>query len=316
MTEHVRLLIDCDPGHDDALALWTAADHAEIVGITTVHGNAPLEHTTRNALVCCELAGLDVPVHAGAERPMVGEPSYGEAVHGATGLDGPEPVEPRRPPDGADAVGFLIDTIRGTEGLWLVATGPLTNVASALRRAPDLVDRLAGVSLMGGSTGAGNRTPVAEFNVLADPEAAAIVFACGARPLVMSGLNLTMQFAVDDDFVAHVAEVDTPLTRFCAAFLDFYLDRQSRVLGRRTGPAHDVCAVLAVTHTGLLRTEARHVDVELTGQLTRGMTVVDERPFPHLAERANTEVAYGIDTATARRVLLDSIHAAARRGAS
>ncbi|MGD9999970.1 MAG: nucleoside hydrolase, partial [Ilumatobacteraceae bacterium] len=196
------IVLDCDPGHDDAIAIIVAARHTDLLGITTVAGNAPLERTTRNALIVRELLGIDVPVHSGAARPLVAEPKHAEYVHGASGMDGAELPEPTRPVDGTDAVEFIVETCRANEGTWLVPVGPLTNIALALRVAPDLARRIAGISLMGGGT-VGNRTPVAEFNIWADPEAAAAVFGYGG-PLVMSGLDLTFQFQATPARIAAV----------------------------------------------------------------------------------------------------------------
>ncbi|MDH4147077.1 MAG: nucleoside hydrolase [Acidimicrobiia bacterium] len=311
MSERPRLLVDCDPGHDDALALAVAARHADVVGITTVAGNAPLEHTTRNALVLRDLLELDAPVHAGADRPLVAPPRHAPQVHGPSGLDGPAPRQPTRDADGDDAAAFIVDTCRAEEGIWLVAIGPLTNVALALRRAPDLAGRLGGISLMGGSATAGNVTPTAEFNVWADPEAAAAVFASGVRPLVMSGLNLTRQFALDDDFVGGLRQAADERATFYAELLDYYLDRQEITSGRRAAVAHDVCAVLAVTHPELIAAEMRPVQVETAGALTRGMTVVDERRYPGREDRANTAVGYAIDAERATALVRGAIVAAA-----
>ena len=300
-----RIIIDCDPGHDDALALITAAVHADIVGITTVAGNAPLEATTRNALIVAELAGITAPVHAGAERPLVAEARHAGQVHGKSGLDGPPPREPRGRPASDDAVAWLIETIRSQEGLWLVPLGPLTNVALAFRQAPDLPRRLAGVSLMGGSSDVGNRTATAEFNVWADPEAAAMVFDAGVERLLMCGLNLTRQLTADEVFIARLRSSGHGAARFCADLIGFYVDRYEEQTGRRAAVLHDVCAVLAVTHPDLFEFERRHVVVELNGTHTRGMTVVDERT--RLSEAANASVAYRIDAPVALEILHEAI---------
>ena len=153
-TSRPRIVLDCDPGHDDAIAIVVAAHLCELVGITTVAGNAPLTRTTHNALVMRELLAIDTPVHSGASRPLLAEQIAASDVHGASGLDGADLDEPRRPADSDDAVAFLVESCRSEPGLWIVAVGPLTNVAVALRRAPDLADEIAGISLMGGGRSA------------------------------------------------------------------------------------------------------------------------------------------------------------------
>ena len=209
MTE--RIILDCDPGLDDAIAIAVALRHAEVIGITTVGGNVDVEQTTINALVFCELLGRpDVPVHAGHDEPLRGR-RVQRAVdyHGPRGTGNVELVPPGRGPDSTDAVGWIVETARADPGAWLVATGPLSNVARALQAAPDLVDHLAGISWMGGSSTHGNTTAAAEFNCFADPEAAAVVFAAGHANLSMAGLNVTLQVLCDrpwiDDLAARVA---------------------------------------------------------------------------------------------------------------
>ncbi len=301
-----RILLDCDPGHDDALALLLAARHSDLLGVTTVSGNAPLAATTRNALLTLQLAGLDVPVHAGASRPLVAEAKHAPDIHGESGLGGPVLPELTRTAAGSDAVRFIIDTVRGTENVWLVAVGPLTNVALALRAAPDIAERLAGVSIMGGSAGFGNRTATAEFNIWADPEAAQMVFSSGVK-LIMCGLNVTHQFMVLEDDVARIRALGNPVATFAADLLSFYARAYADAFfGRAEGPLHDPCAVLALTHPELLKTEARHVTVELRGEHTRGMTVVDERAAGVGAE-ANVQVAYKIEREGALAVLVETL---------
>lgn len=273
-----RVLLDCDPGHDDAMAIVAAAHHAELVGITTVAGNAPLDRTTHNALVMRDLLDLDVPVHAGSPRPLVAEPRPAAFVHGDSGLDGADLPTPTTPLDGIDAVGFIVDTCRTLDDVWLVPVGPLTNIALALRAAPDIADRIAGISLMGGGT-FGNRTPTGEFNVWADPEAAAIVFGYGG-PLVMAGLDVTHRFQATPERIATIDALDGTLAAVLADLLGFfsanYLSRHDP--GSMHGAAvHDPLAVFAVTHPDLFGREARHVAIETRGEHTRGMTVIDQR---------------------------------------
>ncbi|HUS42544.1 MAG TPA: nucleoside hydrolase [Ilumatobacteraceae bacterium] len=273
-----RVLLDCDPGHDDALAIVAAARYSDLVGITTVAGNAPLDRTTHNAMVMRDLLGLDVPVHAGSPRPLLAEASAAAFVHGDSGLDGADLPAPTTALDGTDAVSFIIETCRTTADVWLVPVGPLTNIALALRAAPDIAERIAGISLMGGGT-FGNRTPAAEFNVWADPEAAAIVFGYGG-PLVMAGLDVTHQFQATRARIGAIEALPGRLAAVLADLLRFFSEnyRVRHEPGSMQGAAvHDPLAVFAVTHPGLLGRSARHVAIETTGEHTRGMTVIDQR---------------------------------------
>jgi inosine-uridine nucleoside N-ribohydrolase len=283
------IILDCDPGHDDAIAIVVAAHDTELLGITSVAGNAPLDRTTHNALVIRELLGIDVPVHSGAVRPLIAEASPAAFVHGESGLDGADLPEPTRPLDSTDAVGFIIDTCRAREGTWIVAVGPLTNVALALRAAPDLVSRIGGISIMGGGS-FGNRSAVAEFNIWADPDAAAIVFGdagSSGRPLIMAGLDVTHQFVATPERIERVAAIGGRLATVFADLLTFfsetYVGRHDDIAG---APMHDPLAVLALTAPELFQRARRHVAVETAGALTRGMTVIDnrtltERPHPN-----------------------------------
>lgn len=307
----VPVVLDCDPGHDDVLAIVAAARHTELLGITTVAGNAPLDRTTYNALVIRDLLGIDVPVHSGAERPLVAESKSAPAVHGASGLDGAPLPPPTRPVDSPDAVSFIVEACRQREGAWIVATGPLTNVALALRAAPDLANRISGVSVMGGGS-FGNRTAAAEFNLWADPEAAAMVFSASpfpAGPLVMAGLDVTHQFTANPARIEAVVSIGGLLAATLADLLRFfygtYVERTDRdaIDG---APMHDVLAVLALTHPELFHRDTRHVVVETTGTHTRGMTLIDER---RLIERPapNVDVLRSVDSDAAFDVLLAAI---------
>jgi inosine-uridine nucleoside N-ribohydrolase len=296
----VPMILDCDPGHDDAIAIIVAARHAALLGITTVAGNAPLARTTHNALVMRELLAIDVPVHAGAARPLLAEPRPAAMVHGESGLDGADLPPPTRDVDGRDAAGFIIDTCRQHDGVWIVAVGPLTNIALALRTAPDLAQRIAGISVMGGGT-FGNRSAVAEFNIWADPEAAAAVFSYGG-PLVMAGLDLTHQLLATAERIEVVRGLPGRLAAILADLLGFfsgtYIGRHDDIAG---APVHDPCAVLALTHPDLFERTPRHVAVETAGALTRGMTVIDrrtlvERPPPNcdVLEQIAADDAFGV----------------------
>jgi len=300
----LNIVIDCDPGHDDALALMVGHRYANVMGITTVSGNAPLADTSRNALALAELAGWSTPVHSGAAAPLSGKPLHATHVHGETGLGGAGLPEPTRTLAGRDAPGFLLEASRRAPGLWVVAIGPLTNVALALERDPGFAGRVAGISIMGGSATAGNVTRAAEFNIWADPEAAAVVFDSGAR-LKMCGLNLTTQLRSSDGLIPRLAGRGA-VPDLVARLFAFLHDRMEDLSGERRAVLPDPCAVLALTHPQLIRFEPRAVDVELAGEWTRGMTVVDERTLRR-RDPPNTEVAYDIEADAALEVVLESV---------
>ena len=299
------IILDCDPGHDDALAIVAAARYANLIGITTVSGNAPIESTTHNALVMKDLLGLKVPVHKGATRPLVAPPQYATYVHGESGLDGADLPAPTSRVDSDDAVGYIIDTCRGTEGLWLVPTGPLTNIAMALRLAPDLKDRVAGISVMGGGT-FGNRTTAAEFNIWVDPEAADVVFGYGGN-LVMAGLHLTHQFRATQARIDRVKKLPGRLANVLGDLMQFFTNTyMSRHHGMDGGAVHDPCAVLALTHPDLFVRRPAHVVIELNGTHTRGMTLIDQRDLKEVRP-PNCEVLWEIQADRGFDLLIDAI---------
>lgn len=306
------MILDCDPGHDDAIAIVVAARHTELLGVTSVAGNAPIESTTRNALVMRDLVGGGFPVHRGASRPLVAEPVFATYVHGESGLDGADLPEPTRPADSDDAVGFLIDTCRARDGVWIVATGPLTNVALALHQAPDLAQRVAGISVMGGGL-FGNRSAVAEYNIWADPEAASIVMGYGG-PLVLSGLHVTHQLQATPQRIERIRSLPGRLPSVLADLLTFFSEAYIRRHEDMEGAAvHDPCAVLALTHPHLFERRATHVAIETRGEHTRGMTVIDqrtilERPAP------NCDVLMSVDAEAAFEVITAAIGACADLG--
>jgi inosine-uridine nucleoside N-ribohydrolase len=299
------MILDCDPGHDDAIALVVAARHANVLGITTVAGNAPLSATSRNALIIRDLLDLAAPVHSGADRPLVVPPRHADYVHGESGMDGAELPEPSRPLDSADAVAFIVETCRATEGVWLVATGPLTNVALALRAAPDLAGRLAGISLMGGGS-FGNRTAAAEFNIWADPHAAAITLGYGG-PLIVAMLDVTHTLQATPERIRRVRALPGMLSTQLADLFEFfsgtYVARHHSLLG---APIHDPCAVLALTHPQLFTRRGAHVVVETTGEHTVGQTVIDNRDLREVAD-PNADLLTGVDADAAFDVIAESI---------
>ena len=311
MPDRPRIILDCDPGHDDVIAIVVAAHTTDLLGITTVAGNAPLDRTTHNACIFRDALRLGVGVHSGAVRPLVAEPKYAGFVHGESGLDGADLPQPAHGADSSDAIGFIIETVRSNPGCFLVPTGPLTNIALALRAAPDLTDHVAGISLMGGGT-FGNRTPSAEFNIWADPDAAAIVFDCGL-PITMAGLDVTHQFLVTPERITTVDALDTPFTTMIADLFRFftrnYVSRHDHIRG---AALHDPLAVLALTRPELFQGTDRHVTIETRGEHTAGMTVIDRRDIKD-RRAPNVHVLDRVDADAAWQCVLDALSAATAR---
>ena len=237
------IIIDCDPGQDDALAILLALaspEDLEVLAVTAVAGNVPLALTEKNARKIVELAGRsDIPVHAGCDRALQRDPVSATHVHGQTGLDGAELPEPGAPLADAHAVDVIIDLVRAQPGaVTLCPIGPLTNIASAIQRAPDIVAHIDQIVLMGGAIGEGNVTPAAEFNIFADPHAAAIVFELGAR-LIMLGLDVTHQVLATPARVRAIAEPDTAVSRAVVGLLEFYNIFDQTRRNRPGAPMHD-----------------------------------------------------------------------------
>lgn len=280
-TSRPAIILDCDPGLDDAVAIMLAqgSPAVELAAVTTVGGNAPLEAVTRNALDVSGLAGVTAPIAAGCGAPLVAEAENAAHIHGTDGIGGVKLAESLRRLDDRHATQLIIDTVMEREPgtVTLVPVGPLTNIATAVRLEPRIVDRVREVVFMGGGYHTGNASPVAEFNVYADPEAAAVVINAGWT-VTMVGLDLTHQAIADDEVITSIRRIGTASARAVADMLDAYGDAY-RADGRGfTGAAvHDPCAVARVIAPALLTCRAAPLGVELTGTLTRGMTVADLR---------------------------------------
>jgi purine nucleosidase/pyrimidine-specific ribonucleoside hydrolase len=296
-----RVLLDCDPGHDDAIALLLAlaSPELDLVGVTTVAGNQTLEKTTANALRVLEHVGRsEIPVAAGADRPLIREPFVAAHVHGETGLDGPDLPPPRGSPVEQHAVDFLAERVRGTT---LVAVGPLTNVALLQTLRPQArPDRIV---LMGGAIAEGNVTPAAEFNIWADPEAAARVFASGID-VTMVGLDVTHKALMTP---AHADELRGAgrAGKLVAELFDFYHAFHERTYGLPGSPIHDALALAHVFDPTLLELRDRHVAIDCESQLCRGRTVVDL--WQRTGNDANAHVAVAVDGERFVRVLMERI---------
>jgi purine nucleosidase len=275
-----KIIIDTDPGQDDAAAilLALASPELDVIGLTAVAGNVPLELTARNARIVCELAGRrDVPVHAGADRPLRRPLVTAEHVHGKTGLDGPVLAEPTMPLADEHAVDFIVRAIREEESgaVTLCPIGPLTNIALALTRAPDIAPRIGEIVLMGGGFfEGGNITPAAEFNIFVDPEAAEIVFRCGA-PIVMMPLDVTHKILTTRARTEAIAALPSRPAEALAQMLAFFERFDEEKYGTDGGPLHDPSVIAYLLRPDLFAGRRCNVEIETVSQLTAGMTVID-----------------------------------------
>jgi inosine-uridine nucleoside N-ribohydrolase len=298
------ILLDCDPGHDDAIALLLAlaSPEVELLGVTTVAGNQTLDKTTANAIRVLEFVGRsDIEVAAGADRPLLREQYVAADVHGETGLDGPDLPPPQSEPVTQHAVDFLAERIRGSERpVTLIPTGPLTNIALLLALHPDA--RPERIVLMGGAIAEGNTTPAAEFNIWCDPEAAARVFASGLD-VTMVGLDVTHKALFTH---AHAGRLAGRVGEMVAELLRFYGNFHRQVYGFDGSPIHDAVAVAHVLDPALVATVERNVEIETESELCRGRTVVDL--WRRTSREPNTHVGVDIDSVAFLELLIGRLN--------
>ncbi|MEJ3403261.1 nucleoside hydrolase [Rathayibacter sp. YIM 133350] len=292
----IPLILDCDPGHDDVFAIWLAAASpaVDLRAVTAVAGNGLLEHTQRNARIALTVAGVhDVPVAAGADRPLVKPLATADWIHGENGLGGPRLPEPTVPLETRDALTLMSDVLRASaEPVAIVATGPLTNVAALLRERPELADRIREVVWMGGSTERGNVTPAAEFNAWVDPEAADLVVRSGV-PFTMVGLNVTHTALVSADVRRRLAAVGNRTSAFGTELLDYFCATNDAVFGMPDGPLHDPVAVAVLTDPDAVTLVHTRLDIEVAGTETSGATSVDLDGM--LGREPNARVALALE---------------------
>jgi inosine-uridine nucleoside N-ribohydrolase len=289
-----RIILDTDPGHDDAIALLLAlaSPELEILGITTVSGNQTLEKTTANALKILEFVErTDVPVHAGAPRPLVREQWAAAYVHGESGLDGPDLQDPKTEPRKSHAIDFIAAQVEEHDGVVLVPVGPLTNIGLLLAKYPEIESRIARVVLMGGAIAEGNVTPAAEFNVWADPEAAHRVFTSGID-VTMVGLDVTHKALLLPEKVDELRRTGR-VGSLVAKLYDFYHERHVRMYGWEGSPVHDALAVAHVIRDDFVETEHRHVQVDIGPEPGRGRTYVDL--WKRTGKEPNAHVGVDVD---------------------
>ena len=303
-----KIILDCDPGHDDAIALLLAAKHPalELLAVTTVAGNQTVEKTTQNALKVCSLANIrDVPIAMGMDRPLVRPARHAADIHGASGMDGPNVPEPNIELARQHAVDLLIELLLNSDGdITLIPTGPLTNIATAIRCEPAIVPKIQAISLMGGAIGVGNVTPSAEFNIWFDPEAASIVFDCG-RPITMVPLEVTHQALATEEILSRLRTANRPVASFAADLLVFFADSYKNVFGFPAPPVHDPCAVASVLEPDIIHAADMYVEIETMSELSAGRTVCDV--YGKLGKPTNVRVGYGLEVERFWGMLVDTI---------
>lgn len=304
-----KIIIDCDPGHDDMLAMILALSRSEdlkVLGITTVAGNQTGEKTYTNALKVLNLIGRqDVPVSRGFDKPLVREQVIAPQIHGVSGLDGAQLPEPKGLETKKHAVDFIIDTIlRENEKIYLVPTGPLTNIAVALLKEPKIKEKLEKIVLMGGAARDSNFTPAAEFNIYADPEAARIVFESGV-PIVMVGLDVTNHALISYEDIDALEKLNGKVSRVIAPLLRFFANTNKEWFGINGAPVHDALAVSYLIDPSILSLKDCHVDIETKGEFTYGQTVADL--YGVTKKPKNAQVALDLNLEKFKKLVIDAI---------
>ncbi len=276
MGHRIPVILDGDPGHDDAIAwvLANASTMLDIRAVTSVCGNQTIQKTTYNAGRVMTLIGLEAPLAKGRTKPLIAEPIIAPTVHGQSGLDGPALPEPKNRPVDMDACALMARVLEeSAEPVALIPTGPLTNVAALLLLYPQLKPKIRHIYLMGGGAAYGNWTPAAEFNILVDPEAADVVFRSGL-PITMAGLDVTEKAMVFPEDFERIRALNNPVSTVVAEWLDFFYNFH-RSLGYEGAPVHDAVAVAALVKPELMTIRELYIEIELTGDYCRGATVAD-----------------------------------------
>jgi ribosylpyrimidine nucleosidase len=295
--DRIPIILDTDPGCDDAVAIMIAAKHPllDLRAITVTAGNHILEKTTKNALLICSILGIDnVPIAAGMSGPIIRKQIIADDIHGETGLGNFALGEPSINLDNRHAVALIIETLLGFDGgITFVAIGPLTNLAMAIRLEPRIIPKIKQIVLLGGSYKLGNVTPAAEFNICADPEAAHIVFTCG-RPIVMIGLSITKKVLLKKEVATRIASIDNRAARFFSNIMNFYTQTNKQMFGYDESPVYDPAAITYLIEPTIFKTKPMHVEIELKSEQSYGRTNCDF--YGLLNKSANAEVATDLDS--------------------
>ncbi|HDH63065.1 MAG TPA: nucleoside hydrolase [Firmicutes bacterium] len=303
-----KVLLDCDPGHDDMMAIMLAlySEELDVLGITTVAGNQTGEKTFLNALKTLTLIGeKNVVVARGFDKPLFRDLVVAPKIHGVSGLDGADLPEPEVEPSNMHAVDFIIETaMNSNESVYLIPTGPLTNVAVALLKEPKIKRKIERIVLMGGAVFDSNITPASEFNIFVDPEAARIVFESGVN-ITMVGLDVTNKALLSFDDIEEIGKMNGRVSRVISPLLKFFASTNKEVFGINGAPLHDALAVSYVIDPSILKTEYLHVDIETRGEFTRGETVVDV--YRVTGKDPNADVAFEVDVKKFKNLIFDMI---------
>ena len=293
--EKRKIIIDCDPGHDDAIAILMAANNPklDLLGITIVAGNQTLEKTCKNGLNVCQALNIKVPIYAGVPLPMVREQVVAANVHGETGLDSPVFGPLKIKAEDKHAISYIIETLMASDGdITLVPVGPLTNIAMAMRIEPRIIPKIQEIVLMGGAYSIGNFTPSAEFNFYADPEAAHVVFTSGA-PIVMMGLDLTNQTICTKDIIKRMEAIGNKASALFSDIMNFVLKSQKEAFGLDGGPLHDATCIAYLTEPSLFTVKSMYTEIDIKSELCYGRSVCDVLDV--LKKPHNTKVGMNID---------------------
>ena len=289
-----NIILDCDPGHDDAIAILLAGNNPKLnlLGISVVAGNQTIEKTARNALNIVSFLGIGVPVAIGCEFPMVRERVICAAIHGESGLDGFTFPKTDKQFDKRHGVQLIIDSVMNNEDVTIVATGPLTNVAMALKMEPRLLNKVKEIVLMGGSVDNGNTSPAAEFNIMCDPEAAHVVFSSGI-PVKMVGLNVTRKVLVTNEVVKRMAKINNKVSDMFEKLMNVFNENQRKTFGVEAGPLHDPATIASLIDEKLITYKKMNVTIDISHGPSYGRTNCDV--FDYLHAPQNAYVAMDID---------------------
>ncbi len=305
--EKTKIILDCDPGHDDAVAILLAgkSEKIDLLGITVVAGNQTLEKTQVNARNVCQCVGLDVPVYAGCGQPMIREKMVAADIHGETGLDGPvfEPLTKELEPE--HAVNFIIRTLLDSDGdITMVTTGPMTNLAMAMRMEPAIIPKIRQIVLMGGAYTNGNVTPAAEFNIIADADAAYVCFTSG-RPITMVGLDVTRKALCYPSVVERMEKVGNKASQLFVDLMRHFCKSQKEVFGWEGGPLHDPITIAYLIDPSVLTVKPMHAEIDIRSTQSYGRTNCDYFGYQKLEPTA--DVAIDIDVEKFWNIIEDGL---------